>query len=165
MKTATFAFLPLMMSHVAVGFQLRTFFPVANPTSSAEKAADLLLDLKDKIRQAPKNGIGTPPTLEDEIVTLCEKLEKCNPTRRPIQNTLKMNGFWRMLWTNFSPVAPSSGKLGPFIGDVYQDVNFNGKARNILRINFPPIVGELVASPSVVNDSTMAITFESVGNN
>jgi hypothetical protein len=69
-----------------------------------------------------------------------------------------------MLWTNFSPVAPSSGKLGPFVGDVYQDVNFSGKARNILRIDFPPIAGELVASPSVVNDSTMAITFESVGN-
>ena len=162
MKVITFIYL-LMSPLSSAGFQLPSFLPLV-VTPSREQAADLLSDLRSKIRQAPKNGIDTPPTLEKEIILLCERLEKCNPTPRPIRNTKKMNGFWKMLWTNFYPVAPSSGKLGPFVGDVYQDVDFSGKARNILRIDFPPIVGELVASPSIVNDSTMAITFESVGN-
>ena len=162
MKRIAFTFL-LTSPLLSAGFQLPNFSPLV-ATPSRGQATELLSDLRSKIRQAPKNGIGTSPALEKEIILLCERLEKCNPTPRPIRNTKKMNGFWKMLWTNFSPVAPSSGKLGPFLGDVYQDVDFSGKARNILRINLPPIIGELVASPSVVNDSTMAITFESVGN-
>jgi hypothetical protein len=76
-----------------------------------------------------------------------------------------MNGFWKMRWTNFSPAAPSSGKLGPFVGEVYQDINLQaGEFRNILKLDFPPIAGELFATPEIRNDSTVAITFVSVGN-
>lgn len=167
-QTATILLYHLMLSSVlllATPFQLPSIFQVPNAAPRSAKAANLLTELQLKIKQAPRNGIDTPVALEEDIVALCEQLEKCNPTPRPVRNSAKMNGFWKMLWTNFSPVAPSSGKLGPFVGDVYQDVDFGGgKARNILRINFPPIAGELVASPSILNDSTMAIAFESVGN-
>mmetsp|Transcript_12205 Transcript_12205/g.35060 ORF Transcript_12205/g.35060 Transcript_12205/m.35060 type:complete len:232 (+) Transcript_12205:160-855(+) len=163
------SFLPILCQAIVLlsnaasiqGLQL-PFFQPSKPTLPV--ASDLLNELQSCIQQAPKNGIDTPPELEAEIVDLCERLEKCNPTPRPVRNVEKMNGFWRMLWTNFRPVAPSSGKLGPFVGDVYQDVDFSGKARNILSIDFPPIKGELVAEPAVLNDSTMAITFETVGN-
>lgn len=141
------------------------FFPSSISPRSSSNAKELLSQLQDRIQEAPKNGIDTPRELEQEIASLCEQLEACNPTPRPVRNVPKMTGFWKMLWTNFEPAAPSSGKLGPFVGDVYQDVDFvNGAARNILRIDFPPVAGELRASPSIVNDSTMAIAFESVGN-
>jgi hypothetical protein len=123
-----------------------------------------LAELNDLIAQAPKNGIDTPADLEAEIVRVCQKLELANPTKAPAKSEL-MNGFWRLLWTNFAPAAPSSGKLGPLVGNVYQDLDFNAPfARNILKIDFPPIAGELFANPRIVNDSTVAITFVSVGN-
>lgn len=144
------------------GFQLASLFPGVKIGSNRSL---LLTQLVEKIEQAPKNGINTPRELDQEIVALCQSLERCNPTPRPVRNTSKMSGFWKMLYTNFEPAAPSSGKLGPFVGDVYQDVDFvNNRARNILRINSPPIAGELVASPSIVSDSILAIAFESVGN-
>lgn len=161
-------FLLLLASPIVRTFEFPflSFKPATSRSTNAANAQELLTALQSRIQQAPKNGINTPPELGEEIVTLCEKLEKCNPTPRPVRNEAKMNGFWKMLWTNFEPVAPSSGKLGPFTGDVYQDIDFvNGVARNILRIDFPPIMGELTASASIVSDSTMAITFETVGNN
>jgi len=72
-----------------------------------------------------------------------------------------------MRWTNFAPAAPSSGQLGPLVGDVYQDIDLitpNAQAKNILKIDFPPIKGALVADPSILNDTTMAITFCRVSN-
>jgi hypothetical protein len=126
----------------------------------------LLQELEVLVDQAPKNGIDTPIELENQIKDICRKLESLNPTKAPVKQSKLMNGFWKMRFTNFAPVAPSSGKLGPFVGDVFQDVDLgsSSKAKNILRIDFPPICGELVASADVVSDSTVAITFETVGN-
>ena len=110
------------------------------------------------------NGIDTPPELESEIIQVCQQLEAINPTRKPTKSDT-INGFWKMLWTNFDPPAPSSGKLGPLTGTVYQDLDLSApSARNILKISFPPIAGELYADPKIINDTTASITFVSVGN-
>jgi hypothetical protein len=153
----------------AASFQSPFFQARASAINNNNKAnaIKLLEQLEGLIGQAPKNGIDTPTDLEQDILQVCEALEGCNPTKAPARNTLMMNGFWNMRWTNFSPANnPSSGKLGPLVGDVFQDIDLsNGFARNILRVTFPPIVGELFADPAVVvNDSTVSITFKSVGN-
>ena len=135
----------------------------------AKQAQDALQTLEALIDQAPKNGIGTSDSLATEIVSICESLKALTPFPKPTQDPQILSGFWKMRWTNFYPVAPSSGQLGPFVGDVFQDIdllgNRHGKAKNILRIGpFPPIVGALIASPSIVDDTTAAITFEQVSN-
>ena len=77
----------------------------------------------------------------------------------------KINGFWKMKWTNFAPAAPSSGKLGPLIGTVYQDIDLNnGIAKNILKIDTPPLQGCLLADAKIANENTIAISFKQVGN-
>ena len=131
---------------------------------TATSNPDLIEKLNLLIDKAPKNGIDTPKDLEQRIVRVCSDLEFINPTKSPVNSDL-INGFWRMLWTNFAPAAPSSGKLGPLVGTVYQNLNLPaGEARNILKVDFPPIAGELFATPQIVNDSTVAITFMTVGN-
>jgi hypothetical protein len=160
------------------------------------------------IAQAPKNGIDTPFSLEQDIQQVCHQLADINPNPKPCcvtlpkssttqndggplswtsssssSSSLLLNGFWYMLWTNYSPAGPSSGKLGPFVGNVYQELILvtddestaantttastahtnSAVARNIFRLDFPPIMGELMASPRVYNDTTVAITFEKVG--
>lgn len=162
-------------SILPAGWTLPTF----GAPSSQEKMAlaqEYLAELMVAIDQAPANGINTPPDLEAKILSLCQELENCNPTSKPARDSQAMNGFWKMLWTNFAPAAPSSGQLGPLVGTVYQDLNFDydtdgttntingGVAKNILKIDFPPIAGALVAAPSLVDDSTVAIAFEKVGN-
>lgn len=149
-------------------FEFPKLLSFAPPSSEPKASPQIMLqELEALINQAPKNGIETPLDIEVQIRDICQDLESVNPTKAPVKQSELMNGFWKMRWTNFSPSAPSSGKLGPFVGDVFQDVNIGGsnsKAKNILRIDFPPICGELVANADVVSDSTVAITFETVGN-
>lgn len=148
----------------ATAFEFPQFpFAPATPKLSPQV---LLQELDSLIQQSPKNGLDTPEDISEQILDVCRQLEQQNPTRAPVKNSKMMTGFWRMEWTNFAPAAPSSGKLGPFVGDVYQDVDLseNQIARNILRVNFPPICGELAASTNAIDDSTLAITFQTVAN-
>jgi hypothetical protein len=154
----------------STGFQFPSFFSAAPKQQQNEKgkaiirAQELLHDLEGLIGQAPRNGIDTPSELEAEILETLRQLEPLNPTPKPVRNTELMNGFWKMRWTNFSPAAPSSGKLGPFVGDVYQDIVIPDNASNILKVAFPSLAGALKASIGVENDSTVSITFISVAN-
>ena len=76
-----------------------------------------------------------------------------------------MGGFWKMSYTDFAPAAPSSGKLGPFVGDVFQDLRpEEGRGFNILRVGFPPIKGALVAKARVKSKDAWEIEFDRVGN-
>ncbi|KAG7356867.1 plastid lipid-associated PAP/fibrillin family protein [Nitzschia inconspicua] len=126
----------------------------------------LLSSLTEWIAKAPKNGIDTPPDLATTIEEICQQLEEMTPNPSPTQIPSLLNGFWYMMWTNYSPAGPSSGKLGPFIGNVYQDLQLDDYAiaRNIFRLDFPlPIMGELTATPSIRDDTTIAIAFVKVG--
>lgn len=65
-----------------------------------------------------------------------------------------MNGFWRLVYTDFDPPTTNAGKLGPFVGEVFQDLDSNiGQINNILRINFPPIVARFIGKQTVKNPS------------
>jgi hypothetical protein len=47
------------------------------------------------------------------------------------------------------------GKLGPFVGDVYQDLDSSSAIiKNVLDIKSPPIQGALVADQGIYDDQT-----------
>ena len=154
--------------------------------SETSTAASLLNKLEEWIEQAPKNGISTPPEIESKIVDICQQLESLDSgssakqQRSPSQYVDDfINGFWKLRWTNYSPAGPSSGKIGPFVGDVYQDLKLGSEeiivsekpptgrsnqhnfARNIFRLDWPKfsqsddnnpnpaLFGELYANPYV----------------
>lgn len=125
-------------------------------------------DLKDKIysitSQCQPNGLPASPTQQQAIRSFVDEIELVNPTSNPAYSSL-MNGYWKMLYTDFTPAAASSGKLGPFVGDVYQDLDSTqATIRNILKIRFPPIDGALVASQRVRDSNTWEIEFDRIEN-
>lgn len=125
---------------------------------------DLKRSLSDVVSKTQPNGINAAPDQRKEVNMIVKQLEKVNPTNSPAKSPL-MNGFWRMTYTDFMPAAPSSGQLGPFIGDVYQDLdNDAGIIKNILDIKFPPLVGALIAKQRVKDKATWEIEFDRVGN-
>ncbi len=66
-----------------------------------------------------------------------------------------MEGFWQLVYSDFTPPAPSSGKLGPFVGAVFQDLEpSKQQITNLLDISFPPIRGGLVAKQSIKDPQT-----------
>lgn len=66
-----------------------------------------------------------------------------------------MAGFWRLLYSDFDPPQPSSGKLGPFVGEVYQNLEPGiNQITNILRVPFPDIQGGLVAKQTIKDKQT-----------
>jgi hypothetical protein len=126
----------------------------AKPASSPASIFQLKSELYGKMKLAQPNGIGTAASLRQEIDTISRRLEKQNPTSKPAYSD-KMNGFWKMDYTDYSPPAASAGKLGPFIGDVYQDLDSkNSKITNLLKIGFPPIKGGLVAKQRIFDANT-----------
>jgi len=138
-------------------------------TLTSEEIHRMKNDLFEIVSRCQPNGIYAATSIRREISSIVETLEARNPTARPALSE-KMNGFWRMDYTDFSPPATSSGKLGPFIGEVYQDLyasnqtSSSGVIKNILRIKFPPIVGALVAKQRIVADDTWSIEFQRLSN-
>lgn len=65
-----------------------------------------------------------------------------------------------MVYTDYSPSGPSSGQLGPFVGDVFQDLDSSkGIIKNLLKIEFPPIAGGLIGLQTIKDPSTWSINF------
>jgi len=125
-----------------------------------------LLQLLAKVNKNPKNknGINVDSVTRKEITSLVEYVESTNPTKSPALSN-KMNGYWRMLYTDFDPPAESSGKVGPFTAEVFQDLDSNKKViKNILKLDFPRIEGFLQANQEVVDYNTWSIDFDFVSN-
>ena len=122
--------------------------------------------LIDALKKTGKNGLKASDEQRKEIEGLVDVLEAGNPTLNPARATKKMEGNWQMLYTDLAP-APSSGKLGPFTGDVYQELDpSNGIIKNLLNIDLPglKIRGGLVAKQSILDKETWRIDFDYVAN-
>jgi hypothetical protein len=138
------------------------------------ESVPILHELHQLLDGTPKNGIGTPLELQRSIKDNCDRLESINPNPKPCNDAVLLNGFWYMLYTDYSPPGPSSGKLGPFVGNVYQDLHLDGRdpgnniAHNIFRLQSSllpmlSLMGDLTAIPQRYDDTTVAITFDKVG--
>eukprot|EP00976_Prorocentrum_cordatum_P087401 1186885-Prorocentrum_minimum.AAC.4 len=89
--------------------------------------------LYEELQKVAPNGLSATPDDKRRIAEIVTDIEQSNPTIAPAHSTL-MPGFWRMLYTDMEP-APSSGKLGPFIGDVFQDLRpENSLILNLLKV-------------------------------
>ncbi|CAM9457405.1 unnamed protein product [Ectocarpus sp. 13 AM-2016] len=73
--------------------------------------------LQDELRRlcATKSEAGR----EARIQEVAKELNALNPTKDPARSPL-LAGRWRMLYSTVP--GPSSGRLGPFVGDVFQDI-------------------------------------------
>jgi len=143
-----------------------TMLRIQGPLSVAPSALLLKQSLEDACdaKGVQPNGVYASKEQRETIASITSALEACNPTSKPASSDL-MNGYWRLLYTDFAPAAPSSGKLGPFVGKVYQKLDAkNNKIYNILDISLPPIKGQLEAKQSVFDSSTWAIKFEQATN-
>uniref|UniRef100_A0A7S0NAH0 Plastid lipid-associated protein/fibrillin conserved domain-containing protein n=1 Tax=Pyramimonas obovata TaxID=1411642 RepID=A0A7S0NAH0_9CHLO len=117
--------------------------------------------LYEELEKVAPNGLIATPDDKSRIAEIVSAIEQSNPTEAPAQSPL-MPGFWRMLYTDMEP-APSSGKLGPFVGDVFQDLRpENSLILNLLKVGFPPIRGGLSAALDIISDDTWRITFADI---
>ena len=138
----------LRMQHRTVN----SLFPRNNIQSSNLQTQKT--SLLEKLAEVQPNGLTAAKTQQENIKNLVTKFEKLNPTKNPAKNDL-MNGYWKLLYTDFDPPAESSGKLGPFVGDVYQDLDSkNLVIRNILNVKFPIISGALTANLNIPDNNT-----------
>lgn len=91
-------------------------------------------NLYSTLARCQPNGLDVSSSMRTEIDNLVQKIELLNPTKNAAKST-KMNGFWRMLYTDLTPAAASNGKLGPFVGDVFQDLDSNNlQIKNLLKV-------------------------------
>jgi len=135
-----------------------------------------------EILKTGKNGASRTKEQQSNIDSYVKVLEKYNPTSSPAYSS-KMNGMWRLLYTDFEPAAASSGKIGyfstrsfkyfsliksstgPFIGDVYQELDSNvGVVKNILKLDFLRVEGCLIAKQTVLNSNAWQIEFDRLEN-
>ncbi|KAJ1435195.1 hypothetical protein B484DRAFT_446231 [Ochromonadaceae sp. CCMP2298] len=97
--------------------QLPSFSKAKAPTISAS-------ELKSKIIAESKgtsNGIKATPTQREAIAGLVASLEKLNKSKKPAASPL-IDGVWKLAYTTNE--GSSAGKIGPFVGEVLQIVNY-----------------------------------------
>ena len=118
-----------------------------------EYLAQQKLILANQIEFCQPNGMKATPDQRSSIESLVKLIEKMNPIQNPAKSE-KMNGNWVLLYTDLNPPAPSSGKLGPFTGKVYQQLDsVNLNIKNVIKVGFPPITGILEANIIATGDN------------
>lgn len=97
---------------------------------------NLKQNLYSKLELCQPNGLDVSNEKRLEINNLTKQIEALNPTKNTAKSDL-MNGFWRMLYTDLTPAAASNGKLGPFVGEVFQDLNSQTlQVKNLLQVSY-----------------------------
>jgi len=122
--------------------------------------------LKEQLRALCKktnNGVDAPAEQVKQIENVAEELNQLNPTKNPAKSRL-LQGKWRLLYSNVP--GPSSGKLGPFMADVYQQIDIDARRiYNILELGPDwALRGALEADSEILNNNTWRITFDFVYN-
>ncbi|CAM9748786.1 unnamed protein product [Ectocarpus sp. 4 AP-2014] len=94
--------------------------PSSRRGTAAEAALavpEVALGLQDELRRLCATK--SEPGREARIEEVAKELNALNPTKDPARSPL-LAGRWRMLYSTVP--GPSSGRLGPFVGDVFQDI-------------------------------------------
>ncbi|CAM9432560.1 unnamed protein product [Ectocarpus sp. 12 AP-2014] len=118
--------------------------------------------LQDELRRLCATK--SEPGREARIEEVAKELNALNPTKDPARSPL-LAGRWRMLYSTVP--GPSSGRLGPFVGDVFQDIRPDEKRIiNILELGPSwALRGALEADVEVLDGNNWAISFDLVYNN
>ena len=141
----------------------------ADPAVAREKAKEAFVVAA---RAGPKNGVGASPDQRAVIEGRLDELCALNPTPEPAVELLRppfrfFDGTFALIYTNTA--GGSSGKLGPFVGDVTQtfegmrdldDMGFSRRGIFSNAAQFGPLRTSLRARCERRSDSKLAITFE-----
>ena len=118
-------------------------------------------ELKQNIRSlatGTQNGIKAATDSRIAINGAVRKLEKANPVKK-LSSTEKLDGSWKLVYTTNE--GSSAGKLGPFVGDVIQDIDLSTK-KYVNFVRLPFIEGALTATWDALNDKTWRVRFQSI---
>ncbi|KAJ1446314.1 hypothetical protein M885DRAFT_547025 [Pelagophyceae sp. CCMP2097] len=123
----------------------------------AEARTMLKADVR-RLASGTSNGIKASNETRASMRAATDALEKLSPTASPAKSDL-LNGKWQLLYTTTS--GGSSGALGPFIGDVFQDIDLqSSKYDNI--VSLPGVTGTLGAKWTVDDARTWTVFFTSL---
>lgn len=125
---------------------LSTLFKDSKKVSAKRlaKAETLKQSLRD-ITKGTSNGIKATDDVRSKVAKIVKDLELLNDVKS-IGTSPIMNGNWKLMYTTTND-GPSSGRLGPFIGRVDQDVDVtNTKYINGVRLGGGIVQGALTAT-------------------
>eukprot|EP00752_Nemacystus_decipiens_P017553 g15730.t1 len=104
------------------------------------------------------NGLKASEQQREAISKAVNGLVALNPTKDLTTSELA-TGTWNLVYTT-TPGA-SGGKLGPFVGEVQQEVDITeGLYVNYVRVG--PLTGELEATWEVVNQNQWKVIFKTI---
>lgn len=121
--------------------------------SGSQVVAAMKRELLAACAEAPKNGVGATPARQEKVWAAALKLQsECpeQPARKPLL------GVWELAYSTNE--GGSSGKVGPFIGDVTQ--TFLDERRFVNAVELGPLRVALEAERDVVDDSNIRVSFK-----
>jgi hypothetical protein len=104
-----------------------------------------------------RNGIAAKPAVKELISASALQLEKLNPTKAPTKSEL-LTGTWNLVYT--SNAGSSAGKIGPFVGQVIQEIG-NQEYVNIVKLA-PFFEAALTATWKVKSSSLWLVLFQTL---
>jgi hypothetical protein len=107
----------------------------------------------------PSNGVNASEETKAEVRSIAKRLVETNPTAKPASSGADngaLDGLWELIYTDVQ--GQSSGKLGPFIGFVTQEVKVS---RDLYKNNVElgPLKLALSAKWDVLNDASWKVIF------
>lgn len=123
---------------------------------TAEEASALKAAIV-KASRGTANGVRASQESKDQILALTKQLEKLNRTTK-LASSDKSDGKWKLVYTTSN--GSSAGRLGPFVGDVTQDIEFASKQYiNRVELLNGLIKAELDATWDIANDTKLIVKF------
>ena len=119
-------------------------------------------ELKEKIRNLTKgtaNGVKASDEVRSEIVEVVTQLEKASIPSAKLTTSPLLDGKWYLAYTEND--GSSAGKLGPFVGEVIQEVDLQSDLY-VNYVRLPPFEGALTASWEVLAKNKWRVKFESI---
>lgn len=118
-------------------------------------------ELKAKIGRLSANtanGVKASPEISKEIASIAEELESVNPSGKPATSNL-LDGKWQLVYTTTR--GGSAGELGPFVGDVFQEIDVDaGSYVNVLELL--PLKATLGADWDVLGPDMWTVNFRNI---
>ena len=140
-----------------------SFFSLNEKPKTNENIIKQRALLKKSIQELCKNTQNGNKCSEENrklIEDNARQLEKLNPTSK-IATSNEMNGSWNLLYTTNG--GSSSGKLGPFVGTVIQDIDMNsGSYDNIVALGNGIVEGRLTATWNTLESNVWEVLFQNL---
>lgn len=142
---------------------LKSFFSFNSNAQSDGKEVEKRALLKKSLKELCKDTQNGNKCSEDNRILIednARQLANLNPTKK-IATSNEMNGAWDLLYTTNG--GSSSGKLGPFVGTVIQDINMSSESYdNIVALGKGLVEGSLTATWNTIDSNTWEVVFQNL---